>query len=769
MSEIILAKTAGFCFGVNRAVALCEKLIDEGKSVATLGPIIHNSFVVESLKNKGAIIVERPEDTPKGYTLVIRSHGVAKAVYDNCKREGITIADATCPFVSKIHDIVREYSEKGYEVLIAGDKNHPEVEGIVGHCEGETIIYADLNELKALLNAKILTKNAIMVAQTTFNLSEYNKCCEYIKKIYTNVAIFDTICNATRERQQEAEKLALKCDVCVVIGGQNSSNTKKLRDVCSLNATTFSIENKDGLTEQMLSGAKSIGVTAGASTPSPLIEEVLTKMSEIIKDEDFNFEQALEDSLKLVHRGQRVEGIVTSIKPNEVVVDIGTKHTGFIPIDELSDDASLNPNDIVKVGDKLMLLVTKVQDLEGFVTLSKKRIDSEKGLEEIEKGVEDGTVFDAYISEAVNKGLVAIVKGVRIFIPASQATVRRGEPYEQLVRTHQKIKILEVNQERRRAIGSIRAVLDIENDKKREEFWKDIEVGKKFQGAVKSITSYGAFVDLGGVDGMVHISELSWGRLKSPADVLKVGDVIDVYVKDVDLEKKKISLGYRKEEDNPWKAIQNYKIGEEFEAPVVSLTKFGAFVRILPGIDGLVHVSEMSSEKVSDPAEVVKVGDKVKVRLIGVDLEKKRVSLSMRPDGEELSDSSKREKAFDETLSEAGKFVKDVAVAAAQVGDNLVAKTKEAVEKATPKVEALGDDIAETAKDTGKKLAKTAKDASEKLAETAKDAGEKLAETAKDTGKKLAKTAKDAGEKLADKAKDAVETVKDKLDGDDEK
>ncbi|MEG2677453.1 MAG: S1 RNA-binding domain-containing protein, partial [Oscillospiraceae bacterium] len=313
-------------------------------------------------------------------------------------------------------------------------------------------------------------------------------------------------------------------------------------------------------------------------------------INETVQDEDFDFEQALEDSCKLVRRGQRVEGVVTSIKPNEVVVDIGTKHTGFIPLDELSDDSTAKAEDLVKVGETLILIVTKVQDLEGFVTLSKKRIDSEKGMDDLVKGAEEGTIFDAYVSEIVNKGLVAMVQGVRVFIPASQATLRRGEQYEQLVHTHQKIKIIEADPKRRRAIGSIRAILDVENAAKRDEFWNSVEVGSRYSGAVKSLTSYGAFVDLGGVDGMIHISELSWGRIKSPSEILKVGDIVDVYVKDIDVENKKISLGYRKEEDNPWNAIQDYPIGSEFEAPVVSVTKFGAFVRILPGIDGLVHI-----------------------------------------------------------------------------------------------------------------------------------------------------------------------------------
>ena len=645
MAEINVAKTAGFCFGVDRAVSMCEELLGSGAKIATLGDIIHNKGVVADLEKKGCRSVLSPLDAWDGTTLVIRSHGVAREVYEQCKSIGINIVDATCPFVSKIHNIVREHSQKGYSVLIAGDKDHPEVKGIVGHCTGNVYIFENAEQLKQLLDQKINGAPCIMVAQTTFNLDNYCNCIKETKNFYTNLLIFDTICSAMRARQSEAEKLAKNNDVCIVIGGRNSSNTKKLYDVCSRYTKTYRIETKDELTAEMFLGADTVGVTAGASTPAPIIQEVLDSMAEFIKDEDFNFEEALEESLKLVHRGQRVEGVITSIRPNEVVVDIGTKHTGFIPIDELSDDASAKPEDIVKVGETVKLIVTKVQDLEGFVTLSKKRLDSEKGLDDLAKGVEDGTVFDAYISEAVNKGLVAMVKGVRVFIPASQATVRRGEPYEQLVRTHQKIKILEVAPERRRAIGSIRAVLDVETAKLREAFWSSIEVGKRYKGIVKSITSYGVFVDLGGVDGMVHKSELSWDRVGNPQDLVSVGQELDVYVKDLNPETKKISLGYRDEADNPWNVITNYNIGDKFEAPVVSVTTFGAFVRILPGIDGLVHTSEMGDGNVKNPGEVVKVGDTVDVRLIGIDLEKKRISLSMRPESVDAEPEPAAEKA----------------------------------------------------------------------------------------------------------------------------
>ncbi len=672
MKRITVAKTAGFCFGVDRAVDICNDLLRRGMHIATLGEIIHNAAVVANLEARGGRVVHAPEETPPDTTLVIRSHGVGREIYERCAARNIPIADATCPFVSKIHKIVKNYGEKGYTVFIAGDKNHPEVQGIVGHCVGDVYIFDGLESLKILLKGDISAERAIMVAQTTFHLAEYDRCIDHLKNIYTNLSVFDTICTAMRARQSEAEQLAKCCDVCIVIGGRNSSNTNKLYDVCSRYTRTYWIESKDELTAEMFLGADTIGVTAGASTPSPLIQEVLNKMDEFIKDEEFNFEEALEESLKMVHRGQRVEGIVTSVHANEVTVDIGTKQTGFIPLEELSDDSSAKAEDLVKVGDKLNLIVTKVQEMEGFVTLSKKRIDSEKGLEELEKGVEEGTVFDAYVTEIVNKGLVAIVKGVRVFIPASQATLRRGEPYDQLARTHQNIKIIEVNPQRRRVIGSIRAVLDVENEQKREAFWKDVEVGKRFTGKVKSLTTYGAFVDLGGVDGMIHKSELSWDRISKPSDIVNVGDEVEVYIKEFNPETRKISLGYRDEADNPWNQIKQYEIGCAFEAPVVSVTAFGAFVRILPGVDGLVHTSEMSSERVNNPGDVVRVGDLVKVRLIGVDFEKKRISLSMRPE------NSEDESAAQEEIAETA------GISAEQADDSVA----EATETETPAADA---------------------------------------------------------------------------------
>ncbi len=633
MAVIRLAETAGFCFGVDRAVKMCEKYLDEGRKVSTLGPIIHNDRVVSELGSRGCTIVDAPAETEEGTVLVIRSHGVGADVIEECERLGIEVADATCPFVAKTHRIVGDAGREGKFVIIAGDRDHPEVEGITGHCTGSYAVAGDESELREALERAADFPETVMVAQTTFSLEKYRNFGEIAKNYYTNLTVLDTICNATHRRQEEAEELALESDLCVVIGGHNSSNTQKLKEVCERYAPTVRVENADEITREMLLGKERIGVTAGASAPYPLIKEVLAKMSEITNNE-FNFETELEESLKPVHRGQRIEGTVIEIRPTEVVVDIGRKHTGFVPTDEVTEDSSAKVEDVLKIGERYTFLVTKVQDLEGVVTLSRKRVENETGMKEVVAACESGEILDAYITEVVSKGLVANYKGARVFIPGSQATLRRGEPFDQMLHTHQNIRIIEADRERRRVIGSIRSVLEEENSRKKEEFFRTVEVGKVYQGKVKSLTNYGAFIDLGGVDGMVHVSEMSWKRIHNPSEVFSVGDEVEVYVKDFDEEKGRISLGYRREEDNPWNLIHTYEIGSEFTAPVVSVTKFGAFVRILPELDGLVHLSEMSVDHVDDPGKIVKVGDEVKVRLIGIDDERKRISLSMLAEGE---------------------------------------------------------------------------------------------------------------------------------------
>ncbi len=628
--QIILAKTAGFCFGVNRAVKLTYELLEQGRPVATLGPLIHNPQVVEDLESKGAITCDSVDDVPDGCEVVIRSHGVGQSVYDKISTRRLAYHDATCPFVTKIHKIAAQAGAEGAMLLVAGDAKHPEVQGIVGHTTGKVEVFANLAELEKLLPELTQQKSIFAVAQTTFNVQSWETCKEFLKNQCTNAKIFDTISNATWARQQEAEDLSQKCDHMVVIGGHHSSNTQKLLQVAARHTEAINVETADELDKDWLNGARIVGVTAGASTPSSIIEEVLNCMSEEIRD-DMSFEEMLAASeAKPLYAGKIVKAKVISVSPTECVVGIdGSKHTGIVKLSEMSHDPNAKMEDLVKVDDELDLVVVKTNDQEGVDTLSRVRFEAQKGMKDVSEAAENGTVMEGDVMEANKGGVVVNVKGVRVFVPRSQATMRRDEDYTKLVGQHVKLVITECAG--RKIVGSINKVTAEENKAKRDEFWKNVEVDKQYTGVVKSLTSYGAFVDIGGVDGLCHISELSWNNIKHPSEVVSVGDTIEVYVKSYDPENQKVSLGYKKEEDNPWEKLKNeYPIGSEFEAPVVSITKFGAFVRILPGIDGLVHISEISNERVNKVSDVLKVGDMVKVKLINVDFDRKRISLSMK-------------------------------------------------------------------------------------------------------------------------------------------
>lgn len=656
--NITVAETAGFCFGVNRAIQIILELLDAGKKVCTLGPIIHNPQMVAELEKRGVCTIQNPDEVPPGYILVIRSHGISMDIWEEVESRHISYSDATCPFVAKIHRIVKKASEAGEVVLIAGDPSHPEVQGIQGHCQGESYVFRNQEELENI-NRNLLNKpekKLCIVAQTTFSVSEWENCLKIVKKVYTNPSIFDTICNATSERQTEAIQLSKQSDLMLIIGGKHSSNTAKLRDVCQPNCKTFLIETADELPIQALQQANNIGVTAGASTPASIIKEVLETMTDILENKDNfeemstdNFEEMLEESLKNFNTDEKVHGVVVGIAPNEVFVDVGRKQAGFIPASELSADPNAKPEDLVKVGDEMDLLIMRTNDQEGTIMLSKRRLDAIKGWEEIVKACEEETVVTGTVTEVIKGGVIAVTNGIRVFIPASQATASRGEPLEDLLKKEVNFRIIEVNRGRRRAVGSIRSVLKDERKKLAEKFWETAEIGKTYTGVVKSLTSYGAFVDLGGIDGMIHISELSWSRIKHPSEVVNVGDTVEVYIKDLDKEKGKISLGYKKSEDNPWEILKrDYPVGSVVEAQVVGMTTFGAFARILPGIDGLIHISQIANRRIEKPQDVLSIGDTVKVMITDIDFEKKRISLSIRKLLEEQEAESAKEASEEE-------------------------------------------------------------------------------------------------------------------------
>ncbi len=707
---IRVAKTAGFCFGVDRAVCMVEDLLQQGRAVATFGPIIHNRQVTDDLARRGVTIVERPEDTPDGAVLVIRSHGVEAGVLQRVKALNLAYADATCPFVAKIHRIVAQAAVDGATVLIAGDPDHPEVKGICSFAGAQVFCYRDDEALQDLLqqheNWRILP--LVCVCQTTFNKKTWEKCEKILKKVCTNAVFFDTICEATSKRQNEAEALARESDLMVVVGGRHSSNTAKLVAICSRSCATLHIETAAELVREQILPFRRIGVTAGASTPSGIIKEVQHTMTEIIDNVENTEEitsaqeeqvvpattesevaqdtpvtaendsqpvqeestvvepieppvpeksfdemtdmEAFEYSLNHMNSDQRVKGTVLALTPTEIQVDIGRKHAGFVPMDEYSYDPDADASKEVKVGDVLDLIVMRTNDQEGTVMLSKKRFDSTRIWDDLQAAQENETVLEGKVAQVIKGGLLVMCKGIRVFVPASQATASRGEPLEDLVDTTVKFRILEVNRARRRAVGSIRSVLRDQRKEQEAAFWASIEEGKVYTGKVKSLTSYGAFVDLGGVDGMVHISELSWKRIKNPSEVVNVGDVVEVYVKSFDPEKKKVSLGYKKAEDNPWAIfLRDYHVDDVVPVTIVSMTAYGAFANIMEGVDGLIHISQIAHARIAKPQDVLSVGQKVDAKIIQIDEDKKRISLSIRalldPEVEEAAQEAAEEPA----------------------------------------------------------------------------------------------------------------------------
>ena len=636
MREVILAKSAGFCFGVRRAVELAQQVAQSGQPYVMLGPVIHNDHVIADLEAQGVRCVASLEEVPPGCGVIIRSHGEGKAVYDQLAAMGCPVADATCVTVAHIHEIGKDASDRGRQVIIIGAPEHPEVKAIAGWCIGAKIFrnVAELTEFLEIWNENS-QKPVTLVSQTTSTDRIWIPCREKVKKECTNAEIFDTICNATCMRQSEAQSLAERCQAMIVIGDRKSSNTTRLAELCRAHCPlVYHISRAEELDPRKVSGVASVGITAGASTPGWIIKEVKDKMSEEninAMEIEESFADMLEKSIKTLNTGDKVTGVVTGITATEVNVDLGTKHAGYIPLSELSDDPSVKPEDIVKVGDEIETYVMRVNDVEGVATLSKKRRDSVKNWDTIEAAVEEKTILEGTVTEVNKGGIVVNVKGIRVFVPASQTGKPRGADLSEMVKEQVKLRITEVNRSRRRVVGSIRSVLAEERAAKAAEVWANIEEGKHYEGTVKSLTSYGAFVDIGGVDGMVHVSELSWSRIKNPAEVVSVGDKVNVYVISFDAEKKKISLGMKDRNEDPWeKFTSTYEVGSVASVRVVKLMTFGAFAEIVPGVDGLIHISQIADHRIEKPGDELEEGQIVDVKITDIDYDRKKVSLSIR-------------------------------------------------------------------------------------------------------------------------------------------
>ena len=750
--KLTVAESAGFCFGVSRSVDLAEKVLAEKGRAVSLGELIHNEDVVLSLKLKGLKVVDDISEISADDDVLVRAHGISKAQYEALEATGANVVDATCPKVTAIHKIVSKASDAGRFVVIIGMRNHPEVEAISGWCDN-SVIFEDVCETAKFIasHEDISSLPVTVVSQTTQTHDNFNKCVDLLKKMCTNIEIFDTICLATFTRQAEALKLAESCDSVIVIGGKHSANSIHLAQLCAQKCGNVQfIERASELNLRQLSDCGTVGLTAGASTPSWIIKEVVNKMDEIkvaeteiqeaaaaaeetvkaveenvseavsaaaeevkevaeevkeaakeavedakeaaeevkeeVKEEikaevtpagEMSFDMMLEDSLRPIYNGDKVTGIVTAITGTEVTVDLGTKYTGFIPSEEFAPNGE-KITDVVKIGDEVEAIVVRVNDVEGTAGLSKKRLDNAKFWEQVESASSNGEVVEGVVAEENKGGVVVNVKGIRVFVPASQTDLPRDADLAQLLKKNVKLKITEVNKARKRVVGSIKRAASAERSAMREKIWEEIEEGKKFKGVVKSLTNYGAFVDIGGIDGMVHVSELTWGRIKHPSEVVNVGDEVDVYVLGFDKENRRISLGYKDPEANPWDQFKaKYAVGDEADVKIVKLMPFGAFAELVPGVDGLIHISQLANHRVEKAEDAVKVGDVVTAKITAVDDDKHKVSLSIRA----LLAPEEAKEGVAEAEAEAEAVAEDAAEAVEAVAEQ-VAEAAEIAEEA---------------------------------------------------------------------------------------
>ena len=640
MKEVILAESAGFCFGVKRSVELAEQMLDGGGACYSLGELIHNDDVVRHFRERGLHVVETPEEVPIGAKAIIRAHGVSMDVEARLRARTGQVVDSTCPMVLRIHKLVREASAEHRQVVVIGTASHPEVVAICGCCEN-ALVFEDAQALDAYLekHPEFGENPVTMVIQTTQTRENFEQCEKKLKKECTNLKIFDTICEATSTRQSEAIKLASECDAMVVVGGKHSANSVHLSDLCKAHCGQVQfIENAGELDLDALRDAEKVGMTAGASAPSWIIKEVKQTMTDEIKNEETtagiaptekSFEELLEESFKSIYNGDKVTGEVVAITPTEVNVDLGMKYSGFIPTTEFTEETGAKIEDCIKVGDQIEAVVVRVNDVEGTVQLSKKRLDAAKTWELIVAAAESGEIMEGVVTEDNKGGVVVSVKGNRVFVPASQTGLPREAEMSSMLKEHVRLKITEIKG--RRVVGSIRAVQREERRIAAEKVWSEIEVGKHYNGVVKSIASYGVFVDIGGIDGMVHVSELSWGRVRNPADIVSVGQEMDVYVISFDQEARKISLGHKDPNGNPWtKFLETYQVGDVAKVKIVKLMDFGAFAEVLPGVDGLIHISQIADRRIDKPGEVLTVGEEVEAKITAIDEEKQKISLSIR-------------------------------------------------------------------------------------------------------------------------------------------
>jgi len=675
--KIYLAKNSGFCFGVRRAVEMAEQCAAECGTVYTYGNIIHNDAVVQELAEKGVHSVESLDSLNAGDTLIIRAHGAPPSVYELSERAGIRLIDATCPYVKRIHKIAEQATQEGNTVLIAGKANHPEVVGIIGWASENAYVLESEADVAGLPELN----KAVLVAQTTLPEETFTDIQHAIESRFANaltLCVRNTICDTTRDRQAEAEEISRRSTRMLVLGSKSSANTQKLVEICKKHCkNTENIDSTDKLLLDKLPSDDIIGIVAGASTPDRMIREVLQVMSEQEKttietieaeapaeevvvpqvteevvaaveapkatakakvepqvehEDSSDFASAFEKTMTRIHNGQVLEGTVISVVDGEVFVNVGYKSDGVIPMGELSSDSDVKAEDLFKEGDTIEVEVTKVNDGDGNVLLSRKNVESKKLWDELlsQENIEE-KIFDAVGKEVVKGGLIADISGIRAFVPASQVSTKYIENLNEFVGKPMKLKVLEVDRQRKRIVASQKQVLIAEQAAEKHAKWEQIVVGSKVNGVVRRIADFGAFVDIGGIDGLVHVTDAAWGRVKHPSDVFAIGQEIEVIILNVDVEKERVSLGYKQLQPKPWMlAGEKYAVGSIVEGKVVRIVPFGAFVALESTIDGLIHISQVSVHRIAKVEDELKVGDVVRCKVLEVSPEAKRISLSRK-------------------------------------------------------------------------------------------------------------------------------------------
>lgn len=623
--DIIIADHAGYCFGVNRAVNIAQDSIEKYNNIVSYGPLIHNAQEVARLESKGLKQLSENDNMDKLENVVIRSHGISKIHKNDMESRGINVIDTTCPFVKAVYKRVEEFSNKGYNIVIIGNSDHPEVIGINSYCNNNAYIinsYEDVEKMPYL-------EKVCVVSQTTNREEFFLTLVEKLEEKHKSVEVFNTICSATTNRQNAAYDLAKSVDAMIVIGGYHSSNTNKLVEISKKACkNVFHIETIDDMSLERLSNFNTIGITAGASTPDWIIKEAVKAMNNFDNNEMM---EAIEKSFTRINKGDIIEGEVIFVTDKEVMVNINYSSDGIIAKDEISNEENVNPKDLFKEGDKVTVYVVRTDDGEGNVVLSAKRVKDMKSWDVLEEKFENKTLLPVKVQKVVKGGLIVLVEGVNGFIPASHVSARYVTDLSEFVGKEFNVTILDFDKQKRRLVLSRKNVEQKELEEVREELWENLEVGKKVEGTVQRLTNFGAFVDLGGVDGLIHISDLSWNRIKHPSEVVNPGDKVEVEVLDFDKTKNRISLGLKQTLQKPWDLFnEKCKVGDIVEGTVVNLLDFGAFVRLGQGVDGLLHVSEISPEHVDKPADVLDMGQKINVKIIDINADEEKVSLSKK-------------------------------------------------------------------------------------------------------------------------------------------